>query len=238
MLFSYVNRRDKCIFRRSWAPLWPRNHHKNGVFFYPWSHDVSKDCHLSWCQRYQRHNGHGHVEAHPWWPAKPKPSPWGSSFERGEDLGWFHTTVIFHKKIYNSEFKGALDNLGVDFRKRNADLLVFISTGSTHSLSLSLWKRMLLSHLWRPPCSKGTTGNWKSLSYYILAQQGIPCFELPMMSVPCISHLTASDMKPQLMAEIRREQAGGTTQFLFKKTWQNDILDFFVDVQRKKTNHL
>ena len=59
-----------------------------------------------------------------------------------------------------------------------------------------------------------------------------------MMSVPCISHLTASDMKPQLMAEIRREQAGGTTQFLFKKTWQNDILDFFVDVQRKKNQSL
>ena len=40
------------------------------------------------------------------------------------------------------------------------------------------------------------------------------------------------------MAEIRREQAGGTTQFLFKKTWQNDILDFFVDVQRKKNQSL
>lgn len=40
------------------------------------------------------------------------------------------------------------------------------------------------------------------------------------------------------MAEIQREQAGGTTQFLFKTTSQNDILDFFVDVQRKITNHL
>lgn len=129
--------------------------------------------------------------------------------------------------IYNSEFKGALDNLGLDFRKRNADLLVFISTGSTHSLSLSLKEDAPVTPL-KANVFKRTTGNWKSLSYYILAQQGIPCFELPMMSVPCISHLTASDMKPQLMAEIRREQAGGTTQFLFKKTWQNDILDFFV----------
>lgn len=61
----------------------------------------------------------------------------GSSFERGEDLGCFHTTVIFHiKNIYNSEFKGALDNLGLDFRKRNADLLVFISTACSLSLSL------------------------------------------------------------------------------------------------------
>lgn len=151
----------------------------------------------------------------------------GSSFERGEDLGWLHTTVIFQKYIYNSEFKGALDNLGLDFRKRNADLLVFISTGSTHSLSLSLKEDAPVTPL-KANVFKRTTGNWKSLSYYILAQQGIPCFELPMMSVPCISHLTASDMKPQLMAEIRREQAGGTTQFLFKKTWQHDILDFFV----------
>lgn len=42
------------------------------------------------------------------------------------------------ENIYNSEFKGALDNLGLDFLlKKNADLLVFVSTGSTHSLSLS-----------------------------------------------------------------------------------------------------
>ena len=110
---------------------------------------------------------------------------------------------------------------------------MFISTGST--LSLSLWKRMLLWHLCRPTCSKGTTGNWKSLSYYILAQQGIPCFELPMMSV----HFTLDGFWYEASADGRNPARAGWWHYAIsiKKTWQNDILDFFVDVQRKKKTY-
>lgn len=186
MLFSYVNRIDKCIFRRSWAPLWPETTTWWGAFLQEvaWRLQRLPPFMMAWfwngkvpkAQRPPRPCGSSSMVASKAEAiAMGVDKVQGSSFERGEDLGWLHTTVIFQKYIYIIQsLKVPLTILALTFEKEMQTFWCSFQLVAL-TLSLSLWKRMLLSHLWRPTCSKGLleignhypTTSWPNKAYLV-----------------------------------------------------------------------